>query len=345
MFVTVAVNIPSEKTFSYSVPNALQQEAAIGKRVLVPFGKRRLTGYIIEVSHLTHIEDVKEIMEILDPEPLFNEEDLTFYRWASQYYIYPLGKELAEILPGGIDPKSDRWISITREGQERNDPHISAAQKCVIDTIERFPGGLPLDRLKALLGKNDISREITTLVGAGFIAVEIRTGKPEVSPKKEKLVHLNRQDTATTKLTRKQALLTELLSAHGSCSTAFLSKRFKNVPPLLRSLEQRGIVRISEQEVSRGHGQNPDIGGGDSLITPNEDQKDALCEIVKGLESNSFSPFLLHGVTGSGKTEVYFNAIAETLRMRGDVIFLIPEIALTPQLLTRFNKRFKDQEI
>ncbi len=66
---------------------------------------------------------------------------------------------------------------------------------------------------------------------------------------------------------------------------------------------------------------------------------------MKGLKSNSFSPFLLHGVTGSGKTEVYLNAIAETLRMKGGVIFLIPEIALTPQLLTRFNKRFKDQEI
>ena len=345
MFVTVAVNIPSEKTFSYSVPEALQQEISIGKRVLVPFGKRRFTGYIINVSHLAYYEDVKEIIEILDSEPLFNEEDLKFYRWASQYYIYPLGKELAEIMPGGIDPKSDRWISMTRERLERTDMQISAGQKCIIDTVGHFPGGLPLDRLKTLLGKKDISRDINALVGAGFIAAEIRTGKPQVSPKKEKLVHLNRYDTDITKLTRKQILLTELLSTHGSCSVAVLSKRFKNLLPTLRRLEQRGIIRISEEEVSRGHGQNPDIGGGESLITPNEDQKDALCEIVKGLESDSFSPYLLHGVTGSGKTEVYLNAIVETLRMRGGVIFLIPEIALTPQLLTRFNKRFKDQEI
>ncbi|MGZ3596357.1 MAG: primosomal protein N' [Syntrophales bacterium] len=345
MFVTVAVNIPSEKTFSYSVPEALQQEIAIGKRVLVPFGKRRLTAYIIEVSQLTYIEDVKEIIEILDTEPLFSEEDLTFYRWASQYYIYPLGKELAEVLPGGIDPKSDRWITAIKKRTERNDLQISAVQKCIIDTIDHFPGGLRLNRLKTLIGKKDISRDINTLVGAGFIAAEIRTEKPVVSPKKEKVVHLNWQDTAITKLTKKQASLTELLNAHGSCSAAFLSKKFKNVPPLLRSLEERGIIRISEEEVSRGHGQNPDIGGREAVITPNEDQEDALCEIVKGLTSNSFSPFLLHGVTGSGKTEVYFNAIAETIRMRGGVILLVPEIALTPQLLTRFNKRFKDREI
>jgi primosomal protein N' (replication factor Y) len=345
MFVTVAVNIPSEKTFSYSVPKSLQQKIAIGKRVLVPFGKRRLTAYIIEVSHLAYIEDVKEIIEILDLEPLFNEEDLTFYRWVSQYYIYPLGKELAEILPGGINPKSDRWITIIKTRQERDDMKISKTQKCIIDTIDHFQGGLPLDRLKTLIGKKDISRDINTLVSAGFIAHELKTGKAEVRPKKEKLVHLNRQDTAITKLTVKQTLLTELLSVHGSCSVAFLSKKFKNILPLLRSLEQRGIIRISEKEVLRGHGQNHDIGGGEAVITPNEDQEDALCAIVKGLESNSFSPFLLHGVTGSGKTEVYFNAIAETIRMRGGVIFLIPEIALTPQLLTRFNKRFRDQEI
>ncbi|MGO9139080.1 MAG: primosomal protein N' [Syntrophales bacterium] len=345
MFVTVAVNIPSEKTFSYSVPKALQEEIAIGKRVLVPFGKRRLTAYIIEVSNVTHIEDVKEIIEILDTEPLFNEEDLIFYRWASQYYIYPLGKELAEILPGGIDPKSDWWISISGERRERDGPQLSAVQKRIIDTIDHFPGGLRLEGLKTLIGKKDIYRDINALVGAGFIAAEIRTEKPVVSLKKEKVVYPNWQDTTITKLTRKQVLLTELLKAHGCCSVAFLSKKFKNVPPLLRSLEQLGIIHIKEEEVSRGHGQNPDIGGSEAVITPNEDQEDALCAIVKGLQSNSFSPFLLHGVTGSGKTEVYFNAIAETIRMRGGVIFLVPEIALTPQLLTRFNKRFEDREI
>jgi primosomal protein N' (replication factor Y) len=345
MFVTVAVNIPTEKTFSYSVPEALQQKIAIGKRVLVPFGKRRLTGYIVEVSNLTSCEDIKEIREVLDPEHLFNEEDLKFYRWVSHYYIYPLGKALSEILPGGIDPKNVRWISSTKERQERNDLQLSPAQRCIIDTLDHSPGGLPFDRLKKLLQKKDIYRDINALVGAGFIAVEERNGKPEIIPQKEKLVHLNRPDIAITKLTRKQILLTELLRSHGSCSVAVLRKGFKNVLPLLRSLEQLGIIRITEEEVSRRHGQNPDIGGSDVFITPNEDQEHALCVIVKGLKSNSFSPFLLHGVTGSGKTEVYLNAIAETLRMKGGVIFLIPEIALTPQLLTRFNKKFSEQEI
>jgi primosomal protein N' (replication factor Y) (superfamily II helicase) len=344
MFVTVAVNIPTEKTFSYSVPESLQQKIAIGKRVLVPFGKRRLTGYIIEVSSFASCEETKDIIEVLDPESLFNEEDLRFYRWASQYYIYPLGKALSEILPGGINPKTVRWICSAKERTERHHLRLPLAQLNIIDAIDHSPGGLPFDRLKKLLRKKDLYRDINALVGAGFIAIEERNAKPEIIPKTEKLVHLNHKHSAITKLTRKQILLTELLRSHGHCSVNDLRKKFKNVLPLLRSLEGLGIIRITEEEVSRRHGQQPDMGG-DIFITPNEDQEHALRVIGEGLKSNSFSPFLLHGVTGSGKTEVYLNAIAETLKMNGGVIILIPEIALTPQLLSRFNRRFPDQEI
>jgi len=345
MFVSVAVNIPSEKTFSYAVPPALQKDIAIGKRVLIPFGKRRLTGYIIELSHSTPREDIKEIIEILDPEPLFNEDDLKFYRWVSQYYIYPLGKALPDILPGGIDPKSDRWISVVKEKQERNDFQMSGAQRSIIDTLIQIPAGLSLTHLKKMIGTKDIYRDINLLQNAGFITVEGRTKKPEIVPKKEKIVTLNNQNVTNKKLTKKQNLLADFLRLHGSSPLATLRESFTNVLPLIRSLEQQGVITITEEEVSRHHGQNPDIGGSTLIITPNEDQEDALHEIVKGLASGRFSPYLLHGVTGSGKTEVYLNAISETLRMDGGVISLVPEIALTPQLITRFNQRFNNQEI
>jgi primosomal protein N' (replication factor Y) len=345
MFVTVAVNIPSQKTFSYAVPPALHKEIAVGKRVLIPFGKRRLTGYIIEVAHSTTCDDIKEIIEILDPEQLFNEEDLEFYRWVSQYYIYPLGKALTEILPGGIDPKSDRWISIVKHNQGTNDFQMSASQRSIIDALKLVPAGLPLTHLKQITGKKDIYRDINILQDTGLIAVSYVTKKPAIAPKKEKIITLNYRDVAGTKLTKKQNLLVDFLNLHGSSPVAALREKFKNVLPLIRSLEQQNLVCMTEEEVSRHHGQSPDIGGSDILITPNEDQEEALREIAKGIESASFSPYLLHGVTGSGKTEVYLNAIRETLRMNGGIIYLVPEIALTAQLISRFNKRFANQEI
>ncbi|MBS1238468.1 MAG: primosomal protein - superfamily helicase [Deltaproteobacteria bacterium] len=196
-----------------------------------------------------------------------------------------------------------------------------------------------------MIGKNDIRRDINILQSTGFIQMEDKTRKPEVFLKKEKIVSLNPPNAQNKKLTKKQALLVDYLSLHDPVSIVTIRESFKNVLPILRNLEEQGVVCITEEEVSRHHGQSPDIGSSDLIITPNDDQEDALREIVKGLESARFFPYLLHGVTGSGKTEVYLNAISDTLRTDGGVIILVPEIALTPQLITRFNTRFNNQEI
>ncbi|MEN6321501.1 MAG: primosomal protein N' [Syntrophaceae bacterium] len=344
MFVSVAVNIPSFKTFSYAVPPSLQKEITIGKRVLIPFGKRKLTGYIIDVSDSTSREDIKDICEVLDFEPLFNESDLKFYQWVSQYYIYPIGKALAEILPGGIDRKSDRWVSLSQEKPENTDTPLSVVQQKIIDMLHVPPSGMLLTRLKKMTGKNDIRRDINILHNAGFIQIEDKTRNPEVILKKEKIIILNTQNAANKKLTKKQALLIDFLRLHTPVPIVVLRENFKNVLPMLRNLEEQGVICIIEEEVSRRHGLNPDIGNRNSIIILNEDQEDALHEIAKGIESKKFSPYLLHGVTGSGKTEVYLNAVSDTLKMDGGVIILVPEIALTPQLLTRFNARFNSQE-
>jgi len=344
MFVAVAVNIPSCKTFSYAVPPSLRKEITIGKRVLIPFGKRKLTGYVIDVSDSTSREDIKDICEVVDFEPLFNEGDLKFYQWVSQYYIYPIGKALAEILPGGIDQKSDRWVSLSQEKPENTDTPLSVVQQKIIDMLHATPYGISLTRLKKMTGKNNIHRDINILHNTGFIQIEDKTRKPEVILKKEKIITLNIQNAANRKLTKKQTLLIDFLMLHTPVPIVVLRENFKNVVPMLRNLKEQGIVCITEEEVSRHHNLNPDIGGRNTVITLNEDQEDALHEIAKGIESKKFSPYLLHGVTGSGKTEVYLNAVSDTLKMDGGAIILVPEIALTPQLLTRFNAKFNSQE-
>ncbi|MDO9529006.1 MAG: primosomal protein N' [Syntrophales bacterium] len=346
MFVRVAINIPTDKTFIYSVPGELEKEVTTGKRVLVPFGKRRVTGYILESMDIADREKTKDIIEILDMEPLFNESDLKFYKWASDYYIYHLGKLLGSILPHGIDVESYMWLMPAGEsvGNGRGQK-LSSVQYRIIEILKDYPKGLPLDKLKKVLGGKQVYRDLKVLQNAKLITIEDRLKKPDIKTKKEKIIALCRDGLSDVKLTEKQGKVVNYLSRHGETSISLLNREIKNVSAVIRSLEKKGVVSVSEMEVYRRPGQGPEIGRDETGLILNKEQKAAVEKIVRSIASGKFSPHLLHGVTGSGKTEVYLNAIEETMKLEGNVIFLVPEIALTPQLLSRVNRRFSNDEI
>lgn len=346
MLVRVAINMPSEKTFTYSVPGELEKEIAVGKRALVPLGKRKMTGYILELLETSNEDGIKDIIEILDMEPLFNESDLRFYKWASDYYIHHLGALLGNILPGGIDIESCMWAAPARVNIKNTlMNNLSPVQRRIIDVLEKYPEGLPVAKLKKEAGSGQLYRELKALHGAGLIALEERLGKPSIKTKTEKILTLCRYDTVDLRLTDKQKRVIGFLSRHGERPISSLPRELKNATSTIRSLEKKGVISISEREVYRRPEEGPDIGGVDTEFTLNKEQEAAVAEITGGILSEQFSPYLLHGVTGSGKTEVYIMAIKEALRLKGSVIFLVPEIALAPQLLSRLNKRFKDNEI
>ena len=146
------------------------------------------------------------------------------------------------------------------------------------------------------------------------------------------------------KLTPKQSALVTLLREKGELPFSGLENRFREAA-FLRTLEAKGIVRLREKEFFRGAGPAPEIGRNGNDIILNGAQAEALDEIRARLASGRFSPSLLHGVTGSGKTEVYLRAVDEVLRNGGGAIYLVPEIALTAQLLSRVQSRFPEREI
>ncbi len=344
MFVRIAIPIPSEKTFIYAVPEALVSGIAVGKRVLVPFGKRRLTGFIIDiVPDAVCEQSVKDILALPDPEPLFDRRDLAFYEWTARYYLHPLGKTLGELLPGGIDVKSGRWFKLVGGAEAGNHP-LSAGQSEILEHLALHPEGLPLGRLRKATGRTDLSGDLRQIEAAGLVVSEDRLNRPAVQPKRERWVFLN-PDVPPKHLTEKQALLIELLRDRGEMPVSDLRAIFKDVSAFLRTLERKGFIRLYEKEVFRGPGEIPELGGNGTKIALNEMQAAALGEINKCLAAGLFSPCLLHGVTGSGKTEVYLRAVAEVLRRHGSAIYLVPEIALTAQLLSRIGNRFREHQI
>ncbi|MBU2054081.1 MAG: primosomal protein N' [Proteobacteria bacterium] len=345
MFVRVAIQIPSAKTFLYAVPGTFAPFVAVGKRVVCPFGKRRVTGFIVAVMPEAVCDrDVREILDLPDPEPLFDEEDLAFYKWIAGYYLYPPGKVLGEILPGGIDVKSDRWFRLA-ETPPATDRHLSFTQQELLKLLAPCPQGLSLNRLRRASGKNDLYADIRRLEAAGLVVSEERLNRPAVRVKKERWAGLTSAVPPEMRLTTKQAALVALLRERGDAPVRNLKALFSNAADFLRSLKEKDVIRLYEKEVFRGPGSPPKIGGNGNGIVLNAAQTAVLGDIRECISARRFSPCLLHGVTGSGKTEIYLQAIAEVLKGEGGAIYLVPEIALTAQLLARICGRFPEREI
>lgn len=342
MFLRVAVNIPSEKVFTYSVPEELENDVLVGKRVLVPFGKRKMTGYILEVADDSEWDDTKDILEILDRDPLFSEKDLLFYRWMSDYYMHPLGKSLKSILPSGIDVESNSWLSLGNDKAERK---LTLTQQDIIEIIGAYPSGLSIRTLKKAIKKNNIYDDIRILQGLNIITVEDRLKKPDVKTKMEKCFSLTDDYPFEVKLTEKQREIVDFLKESGESSLSLLCETFRHAPSTTRSLRKKGVIKSFSREVYRKPTEISSIGTTNEAKMLTDEQKTALDDIMQGLLSGMYMPYLLHGVTGSGKTEVYFSAIEEVLKLNGSVILLVPEIALTPQLLSRVKEKFGDKDI
>ncbi|HBG04109.1 MAG: primosomal protein N' [Geobacteraceae bacterium GWC2_58_44] len=282
--VEVAIPLPLEGSFHYLVPERLSQLAVAGKRVLVPFGRRKVTGYLLGDAVATGAE-LKELLEVLDEEPLFTGPELEFYRWIANYYLHPLGEVIKMALPAGINLVSRYRCETAEDGTPVLREFLSGGKSVrteriysAVDGAERLPRGKGLEIL-------------------------------------------------------------EYLGEAGACSAADLGKRFGNCRAQLRRLVELGAARLEEREVYRDPFRAESFGH-DSSLPLNADQQEAFNRISDAIGSRAFSPFLLHGVTGSGKTEVYLQSIAVSLAAGNSALVLVPEIALTPQLVGRFKRRF-----
>ncbi len=278
--IEVAIPLYLDKTFHYRVPERLLNEAVTGRRALVPFGNRKLTGYILGNAVGSGIVNLKDIIEVLDSEPLWTAVELEFYRWVASYYQHPLGEVVRTALPAGINIQ-------TRKG-------TSGAQ-------ETMTGGKSARREKFYL-----------------------PGKSVDTPRQP---------------SPKALEILEVIREAGAISASELRKRFGACSPQLKRLAELGLSAVEEREVYRNPFKNSTVNRDEPRLLHTH-QKAALETITDSLDQQLFSPFLLYGVTGSGKTEVYLQAISHALKLGKSALVLVPEIALTPQLTGRFQDRF-----
>ena len=339
--VRVAVTLPVEETYLYLVPPGLESRAQVGCRVEVPFGKRKVTGYILEHAANAEDKDLKEITQVLDPEALFHRSLVPFFQWMSEYYLYPLGRLIQSALPGGLNVHAYRAARLTAKGEDalRLLPGRSEEKKLLTwvrdHPWKRAPS--PLDRLYAFEKK-------------GWLALEQRMTKRRGGPLIKRFVKaresvalrdLAEQDTKSLKAKNETAFLETVFSSRGILSEE-LTSRFTNGAYLLRKWLRKGILETYQASVLRDPAGNVFLP-----YPPPKDlyaqQRETLDVIEKQLARGTFSAFLLHGVTGSGKTEVYYQAIRRVMELGRQSILLVPEIALAIYMEGILRSRLGDR--
>jgi primosomal protein N' (replication factor Y) len=337
MFVDVAVDAVSDHTLSYCVPGELCAMIAIGKRVLVPLGKKSVTGYIVEVAKDSQRNDLKNVLKVLDTNPLFGKFDLAFYRWAADYYMYPLGKALKTILPSGIVVKSNRWITGLRKPEKGDD--LTETQEYFLSVLLEHPKGTRLNSLRKNVAIPD--KDLKTLTDNHYVKIEDRLQKPAVREKKAKLIKPSKTaEIEKTILTKRERELLDYLKGKNEIYYHDLRHIFKNASSLIPRLEKKNVITLREVVILRNPPAPVKVGIDSGNVSLTGDQEKALQNIIEGIREKTFRPCLLHGVTGSGKTEVYLQAVSHVLKEGGSALVLVPEIALTPQLIHRVTDRF-----
>jgi len=341
MYASIALNIPSDKLFTYLVPADLEQEISVGKRVFVPFGNKKRTGFIVEITKSCDMKNIKTILEILDDEPLFGSGDLKFYQWIANYFMYPLGKTLAELIPSGSEKKDFSRITPL---PLKTDIHLPPMQEKLLQFLQQYPQGIALSSISKASGLKNVSSLAKKLHSAGLIQIEKKQSK-ELSPLHEKIVTLEESNVSGATLTDKQKILVEFIRNTGAISLNGLIEKSNISGDIIKRLRDKSILSFKDREKARNVSLQSAMGQNRNEIVLNDQQKDVLNEICSNLDKNVFTPMLLHGVTGSGKTETYLKAIENVLGNGGSAIYLVPEIALTPQLISRIAGRFDESKI
>ncbi len=353
IYLEVAVAAPLAATLTYTARAGVYEP---GQRLLVPLGGRTVTAYLLRVLPESEGQaspyKLRAISDVLNQTPLFPANMVPFYRWIADYYQYPLGEVIKGALPGGLTTESSRRLILTESGRR----HFLALEEA---------GELPEQPwLAALLAHGQLSQAATRELwrkkekkqaekwsAAGWLEIRQELRGDTIKAKMELCARLRDPDpaeatiAALTKPARATWALLKEQTALGGQSwipRRDLAKLYSGARPALLLLAAAGLIELGEQRVYRDpFGERPPFFPAPKTLTA--EQEAVLQPIRAALARHRFAPFLLHGVTGSGKTEVYLQAAATTLAAGRGVLVLVPEIALATQLEGHFLSRFGDQ--
>jgi primosomal protein N' (replication factor Y) len=341
VYADVSLPVPLDQPFTYLLPETLRHRVKPGCRVIVPFGSRKLTGIVLLVHDQAPSAQARQVFQLLDEDPVIEDHLIALGQWIASYYCAPLGEVLRVMAPLGGEIKTAKIFSLTDTGRDtaRQLSIVPAGEDVstqVLQLLEQRP------RSAAYIKKKlpESARALQSLLKKGLIeseSVQSERDPMRAASTRLRISSIAGVTVAGKKLKKAERELLSYLDLHpGSHNLLEAEEKVKNASQAARSLARLGLLQMELEPIAMGS----------YPVKPrpqmNAHQAAAFAAIKMALDDGQFQAFLLQGVTGSGKTEVYLNAIEATLAAGRNALLLVPEIALTPAVAGQFFHRFGD---
>ena len=351
----IILPLPIRSNFDYRIPENLEEKAAPGQRVLVIFGKRKIyTGLIkklYRVKDSRRLRDLKFIDEILDENPIINEKQFALFDWIASYYFCSEGEVMKAALPTGLKPESTLRVELV-PGLELEDLDLDVKEHNLLERLQIQPS-MTLQEVSDLWDINDPGTRLRNLAGRGLVML-IHRLEEAYKPKFERYIDLapawkneeilHQAFDSLRNAPKQEDVLMLVVSAwmRGQLlSKKELMAQMEGGSSALTALVKKEIIIETEVRVDRMEGLNHDHNKKE--ITLNDEQVSALAKIRYSFSADPNKPVLLHGVTGSGKTHIYIELIRDNLEKGKQVLYLLPEIGLTKQIIDKVRSEFGDK--